>query len=383
MTPFTIPVAMDRFTLWIRQPPFEEGSFNENVQKVLQPFSTELWFTIICTVLVFSLINFIVLPGKTWNEDSKSLNLRSKMHQTATTLAHSISVGFLQFFGGGVEPATDNGPHQVLNFGFGFLIFVAVTAYTANMAAFLTLSGADSYLSSIEEAVTRNTPLCAPHNLKIELTTIYPTANWVFLSIDSEDSLVKAFDEGKCKAIVQGWVDIRGDTDRSKLYCERELVRVGNVVMEKPIAFPANKDIVAGLSHWLSVAEDQGITFTSYMTRDEVPCNLDTVLNNHDADELPQFTIENMALPLTIFALCCVLSVSIWIWTKSKAPSSEKAENGVRGPAEVIENLETTILSELNNCKQFLLHHQDESIDPKEQIERSLKTKETSDTVEC
>ena len=47
---------------------------------------------------------------------------------------------------------------KLLNFGFSFLILVVLAAYTANLAAFLTIQGDTNgdYIRSVEEAILTN-----------------------------------------------------------------------------------------------------------------------------------------------------------------------------------------------------------------------------------
>ena len=107
---------------------------------------------------------------------------------------------------------------------------------------------------------------------------------------------------------MQGWVDVRGNAFEQQLFCDRDLVRVGRPVMEKAIAFPVRKEIVAGMSHWLAIAESQGITFDQFMTSAEARCNLEIVVNNSDFDELQRLTLANMSLPFFVFGLCAILA---------------------------------------------------------------------------
>ena len=317
MTPFTVPVTMDTFKLWIPQPEIEEGSFRENAKKLLLPFSPSLWLAVFGVILVFGGLSAILSPeqfheeGETEDRGKDGDSSQKKIRIVSNSLVNGVQASVMDFMGGAVAyDIHANASQKFMNFGFGIFIFVTVTAYTANLAAFLTLSGAAQYISGIDEAIAKNIPLCAPGQLQNELVDLYPGANWVFHP--TGDS-IQDFDDGKCAAILQGWVDIRGSPELQSPYCERNLVRVGHSVLEKPVAFPANKDIVAGLSHWIASAESEGITFDHFLESPEKTCNLNIILDNSSTDLLQELNLTNMVLPFLIFALCLICAVGIWV----------------------------------------------------------------------
>ena len=318
MTPFTVPITIDAFKLWIPQPKVGKDSFVDNTRKLLKPFSTGLWIAIIAITIAFAVMSAFISPrdyqqesdrekrrGRDKRTSRRDSILQSKSFKkskelvaelAAKKVANAITGSFLDLLGGSVSYNVESSAAQkFINFGFAVFVFVVVTAYTANLTAFLTLSGTSKYLSSMEEALSNNLPLCAPIGVKGDLTDLYPDANWVFGGTSAE--LVKLYDEGKCHAIVQGWVDVRGNAYEHQLFCDRNLVRVGVPIMEKAIAFPARKEYVAGISHWLAVAQKQGITFDNFLLSSEARCNLEIVLNNNVSNQLQQITLANMALP--------------------------------------------------------------------------------------
>ena len=62
-------------------------------------------------------------------------------------------LSFMEFFGGGVYEAHDVClPLKILNIGWSVLILLALSCYTANLAAFLTKTEFGSYWDSMEKA---------------------------------------------------------------------------------------------------------------------------------------------------------------------------------------------------------------------------------------
>ena len=70
-------------------------------------------------------------------------------------------------------------PNKLLLFGFGFFILIAVSAYVANLAAFLTLSTTES-VNTMNGAVAAGMKICAHPALKAELEVAWPDAKFYF-----------------------------------------------------------------------------------------------------------------------------------------------------------------------------------------------------------
>ena len=59
-------------------------------------------------------------------------------------------------------------PMKIIHFGFGFGILISVAAYTANLAAFLTISAIEDYVGNImDEAIVRQTHVGCGHPILI------------------------------------------------------------------------------------------------------------------------------------------------------------------------------------------------------------------------
>ena len=349
MTPFTVPVAMDTFSLWIKQPEIESGKFRDKAKKVLMPFSTDLWLAIIIVILVFGVASAAMSPS-VFHEDEapkrsfKRRGRRGKASYARDTMVNAIVSGTLDFMGGAVAyDIHSNASQKFMNFGFGLFIFVTVTAYTANLAAFLTLSGTTTYISSIQDAISRNVPLCGPPQIKRELVDLYPDANWFF---GDGISPIESFAAGNCDAMVQGWLDMRGNpTDQAQI-CEHNLVRVGNTLLEKPIAFPADKEIVAGLSHWIAVAETEGVSFMDYLLSVETLCGFDIVLDNSASGGMQKFQLSNMILPVFVFGICTICAAVLRVRTILRKKGRKRLEGNDTGESAGLKSSEMEMVIE-------------------------------------
>lgn len=203
MAPFTVPMAPDKFFLWVEQPEVEDGTLLYNSQKLLLPFSKELWLAIVVVVMSYALLNQVLVPY----QDMKAFHEQTAQQKTKTVLATTVDAsieGWLRFMerGSSDYKSLDTMSQKILSFGFGFATFIAVTAYTANLAAFLTISGEATYYRSMEQAIAAGVPICTRSAVKTEMENLYPTANFVFGG--SALDLLELYQDGHCKVIVTG-----------------------------------------------------------------------------------------------------------------------------------------------------------------------------------
>jgi hypothetical protein len=146
--------------------------------------------------------------NKWWYKLRDEAFIRGTVYYRTTTLLNIFFDSFLasanDTFGQSVEfDMASTLSKKLLNFGLSFLILVVAAAYTANLAAFLTIQGDTNgdYIRSVEDAILTNTPLCGHIALKSELISAWPDANWVFDEVSKGDSyygMLENFDAGNC-----------------------------------------------------------------------------------------------------------------------------------------------------------------------------------------
>jgi len=82
--------------------------------------------------------------------------------------------------------------------GFGFLILISISAYVANLAAFLTQSFSEG-VKTMEAAVTEGYIICAHPAVKTELEAAWPKATFYFHQEGNEFSgVLDDYNAGKC-----------------------------------------------------------------------------------------------------------------------------------------------------------------------------------------
>jgi len=181
----------------------------------------------------------------------------------------------VEFLGGGNVDYRNhaNMPQKLLNFGFALTVFVSVTAYTANLVAFLTNSNAKNYLAGIDDAIANEVPICAFGALRQDLVGLHPDADWQFVTTMRE--IFTAYDEGECEVIVEGYLGARSSTERQEeFWCARELrSESGHPSSKSPSDSRRGRKSWAAFSCWIAEAANQGATFHSYLELQEKKCN--------------------------------------------------------------------------------------------------------------
>eukprot|EP00956_Cyclotella_meneghiniana_P005409 scaffold6804_cov57-Cyclotella_meneghiniana.AAC.12 len=124
-------------------------------------------------------------------------------------------------------------PNRTLFFGFGFFILIIVSAYVANLAAFLTSNSANS-VSTMKEAIAAGYTICAHPAVKSDLEIAWPNANFYYHNEGFE---------------VQGIIN-----DYLAVYTDSMAVQVR-------IAMPIRSELVQGFSYWMRTGEKLGLTY--------------------------------------------------------------------------------------------------------------------------
>lgn len=107
-----------------------------------------------------------------------------------------------------------------------------VSAYVANLAAFLTRSRS-GHVDTIESAIAQGMKVCAHPALEDDLQRAHPDANFVFNEGGREiHGMVDDYVAGYCGAMAVGKMDSLGDLPLMERFCENDLVFTESVVIE-------------------------------------------------------------------------------------------------------------------------------------------------------
>ena len=136
----------------------------------MSPFTPELWITFVTCVFGVSLLSVLFANRhgnrKLWWHKFRDVQwVEGSWWYRVLIFLRLLLDSFLEdatmAFGGAVTfELRSNLSTKILNFGFGFFILVIVAAYTANLAAFLTLASTGDYIKSMSDAIARKVPMC-------------------------------------------------------------------------------------------------------------------------------------------------------------------------------------------------------------------------------
>jgi len=326
MTAFTVPLVYDKTVLVIPTPGTDKSLRYES-SKVLEPFTGGLWLVALAIIAVSAFLSvwFSEADRLARKRYGKSLRrLKKPEYRRKSVYARLALDAFLEkglfFFSAGVEQDSEASlPHKMLMFGFGGFILIAVSAYVANLAAFLTRSGTESFVGTMEEVILLNVPICAHPALQDELVFKWPSANFIW-SENEWNGVVDKYDAGECKVLAIGREDNILDVGFMKKFCDRGLVFTQSLIIETPIAFPIKPELASGLSYWIYQGEKyKGVSLQKsaeeYVAETGgLPCSIElSELDNQESDDYTQISPKNMILPIIFFLVFAIVAIILQV----------------------------------------------------------------------
>ncbi|KAL7466233.1 hypothetical protein ACHAXS_006521 [Conticribra weissflogii] len=367
LSAFTVPLIYDKTVLVIPKPG-SKNSLSYQTSKVLAPFtavspsSSEtitktfnsntrdklffsfhqcqgLWGVVILVIVCTSLLSVWFAKGSaTKHVLRRRRNRQTRFSRQQLGIYARLSLdSFLEkglfFFSGGVEQ--DGGsslPYKLLMFGFGFFILISVSAYVANLAAFLTRSVPD-YVATMEGAVKNNLKICGHPALAGELTSKWPDARFVFSESEGEFyGVLEDYQAGKCDVLAVGREDTMIDLELLNLFCDEGLVYTDSLVMENPIAFPVRPDLASGLSYWILQGDKyHGVSLKNSVDRYtaenkfQPKCNVELSAQVSERNDYAQIMPSNMFFPIIFwlgFAIAAAILQIVHLWQVKKGRKS-------------------------------------------------------------
>eukprot|EP00986_Skeletonema_menzelii_P007895 scaffold3154_cov129-Skeletonema_menzelii.AAC.1 len=246
LTTFTVPLVSDKTVLVIPKP----GTKNDlvfEIQKVLEPFTYGLWGVAVAITIVAALLSVWFSDREMAAKKRYGMQLKQSKKSTKRRKAvyfrlmlDAILEKGMFFFSAGIEQDTG-----------------AISAYVANLAAFLTQTGLEKGVGSMKEVIDGNIPICGHPALEEEIRMKWPDGKWVFPydAANGFDSMLEAYARGDCKVLAIGREDTIMDMNYIKRVCELDLVYTDVLVTENPIAFPINPQLASAFSYWMYLGE--------------------------------------------------------------------------------------------------------------------------------
>jgi len=328
LTTFTVPLMVSPLFLF-------EIKHDSAWHSVFTPFDRRLRILLGVFVIIVGMLNvwFASRRGERsdWHE-----TLRSKNHKSSSLARRSIvycqlclfSVidSFVQCFGGGVEIDPESTfPSKIVAVGFGFFVLISISSYTANLTSFLTARNTQSYITSMEYAVSSSKKICAPNELRSMLKAKWKGAQFIFGNDKEGYDILAAVDKvtnGKrtCDALlVEKWV-VESDKELLKAFCDKNLITTGVRALDLNVAFPVREEYSAGISHYMKKLEQSGTTFKTLLesytqTQGYPKCQLQ---RNNSVEANPPMTVGHMAEPIYVLVICIMIAFCLKLFDKKK-----------------------------------------------------------------
>ncbi|CAF3047056.1 unnamed protein product [Rotaria sp. Silwood2] len=276
---------------------------NVYVLAYLRPFSTNLWIMLLAASFFAGLFMRLL-------EHSENLELQHRSFLSSVAMSWWYSIGTIMGYGADFRVATAAG--RLLTVGLYLLSLVLVASYTANLASDLTIGKSQNIISGIDDIKKGKIPY---NRIGIAVGTAM------------EDYYVKEISEGNMnfhalnnaqdiyRSLLLGTIDVSimdsGVLEymTNNIYCNLTLVPGDFCSSAFGIVIPKNwlydQDLNVNILSLRESGDLDNLKAKWFQTRN-CPDTFDTSKS---------MTIEQMSGLFLTFALICVLSVLLFVWT--------------------------------------------------------------------
>eukprot|EP00929_Paragymnodinium_shiwhaense_P036165 TRINITY_DN19421_c1_g1_i2.p1 TRINITY_DN19421_c1_g1~~TRINITY_DN19421_c1_g1_i2.p1 ORF type:complete len:305 (-),score=37.69 TRINITY_DN19421_c1_g1_i2:964-1878(-) len=238
---------------------------------------------------------------------------------------------------GGLAHSPVTVPGKVISTGYTFLILVVMAGYTANLAAFLTISNSKPEYTGLADVVNRAGKVCLSNVIEPPILAQYPGVQVVPFADDN--GAIAGLQEGKCQATVAE-VNLFRSQQADEL-CDLDVV--GGVAVSIPISLP-----LATATKWrhevdYNVNRYRSLGFLSDWMQEYRP--VPTCPVKDEEEDIPRLEVKHMlgglAFTGVFLALGCILIVVQKIGflqgLGAKAPAAEVEEKDLQKEADIEE----------------------------------------------
>lgn len=262
MTAFSTSFDIDLHYLWVPRPAGGDQRLRTRAARVFVPFSNELWLLILGAILLMSLFEVYIFRNQ-WREQGSDVEWEEAVGFRAKTKIVLSRWGVylgrsMMHMTAGFPDEGSRSAQTMAWIGWSFFILITISAYTANLAAFMLRASHGSYIRSMSEAIEQGTRICAAVAVEDELRMRYPEATFVGISFTG--SLSESWDQYGCEAVVWSMPVVKRSPSTAREMCTQNLVAI-DIVLEMPWAFPSSHTLAPALSYWITRARSRGISY--------------------------------------------------------------------------------------------------------------------------
>lgn len=328
-------------------PQLVEPTQQERMLTFLAPFTTRLWLLI----LAICIISGCVLYAVEYNSKRSEDYAETSNHVQGTLV--SIYLAFALFTGiGGHAPATRGG--RVLSIILGFVFVVILAAYTANLAAFLTLAARPVLsVKSVGDLIATKRSACVLDIDGQKLLSAYPGLKMI--KFHTAPEVMSNMRTGKCSALIIDKVSY--DIWKTE-YTNCDFEQVGQPLLRGSAGWITNKKswcVEHAMNYGLQSLVDQGKVGTLLRMYD-IPASCPAISSRDSGGKLD---VDDLAGLLLLYAAAMGIVVGARFIRNLRQDASQELETGTRGgselseqPKEELHNIRAkleAILSEMQN----------------------------------
>ena len=263
MSAFSVSYDIDLHYLWVPRPKVDD-SFMKVATKVFIPFSPGLWMLLFAVTMMVSLVEVYIFRDE-WRNDGhdewKAANgLIAKVKVVVFHWMTYLGKALIHITAG-LDGTGSCDAQTIMYAGWSFFILITISAYTANLAAYMLRNEAGTYIASMEAAVYQRSVVCVAVAVKAELQARYPGARLQGVSFTGD--LVEEYRSNRCDAVVWSMPVVKRSPSTARFMCDMDLAAV-DVVLELAWAFPASERLAPSLSYWLVKARTEKVTYLAF-----------------------------------------------------------------------------------------------------------------------
>ena len=288
MVQFTTTVFSDIFYMRVPHPKRDE-SFKAELQKLFQPFTSTLWFTIIIATICVG-VAYTLLDS----------NRKTTPSDFPGKIIASIYTATMELMNGANQSEDQPICHKSVTLTWSFFVLIVIASYTANLAAFLSQKKAMHNIVSVEDCIKKNCSFChhTSSSIRTVITNKYPSfKRFHEIDMDSLHEVPIALSNDMCDI----YVESRHTWDfNEQLWGKCETMWLGDVSFAFKVGWPVSATLSESVTFWLGVGLENGVLDTS-LHKYKPLYRCDEGVDRNDVDDsTEQIGVKSMTGPLLL-----------------------------------------------------------------------------------